>query len=540
MNGEKRSPAALIIGLILLAYALVLRSQNTSITPIGLVGIAEYLKTGRSIGTQISVGMWSGIIVTLIGIWNLAVPAMSSKFDKLVRAPMAGIGTIIGLAFITRYYMEPIFKIWGKKAEPALGFDMATIFGLNYILLGILLGIVWVNTIGIPDWMQAGVKTARLAMKMGVITLGAMYSITELKYLGGLSIVMVATFVMGTALFVLWLGKLAQAPRPLIGVLSAGLGVCGVSAAVAAAPVVKARGVDMAYSIGMLLLVGVVGLFIFPPVAKMVGMNELQFGAWAGTGILNSAQVAAAALIFDPHTIETLKVAEIFNITRILFLPFIVIVLAVWFAKGEEEAEKGKVNIGKVLIDKFPLFVLGFLIMFAFSSTGIFTPKGMELHGKNFYSFSLEEKKEVRTRDLKKIIGVPRDRRRDRSQGQGRAREAGRGPPDHQRRAGGPDPEGAGFHEREGPEDGIQGRRPAGPYEARDDGDDAGIHDVVLRLRAHRPRHADHLADPPPGGRQGCDDRRGDGHHQGNPLILRVLAVDQGKHLKEAPNMAER
>ncbi|MFA5810635.1 MAG: putative sulfate exporter family transporter, partial [Thermoleophilia bacterium] len=278
MNVEKRSPAALIIGLILLAYALILRGQNESLTPSGLVAIAEFLKTGKTIGTQISVGLWAGIIVTVIGIWNLAVPAMASKFDKLVRAPMAGVGTIIILSFFTRYYMEPIFKIWGKQAEPTLGFDMTSIFGLNYILLGILLGIVWVNTIGIPGWMEAGVKTSRLAMKMGVITLGAMYSITELKYLGGLSIVMVASFVMGTAIFVLWLGKLAQAPRPLIGVLSAGLGVCGVSAAVATAPVVKARGVDMAYSIGMLLLVGVVGLFVFPPVAKMVGMNELQFG----------------------------------------------------------------------------------------------------------------------------------------------------------------------------------------------------------------------------------------------------------------------
>lgn len=403
MTEEKRSPAALIIGLVLLVYALILKSQNAALAPEGLAAAADFLKTGRTLGTQISVGLWSGIIISAIGIWNLAMPAMASKFDKLVRAPMAGIGMIIILAYITRYYLEPIFKIWGKQAEPALGFDMASIFGLNYILLGIILGIVWVNSIGIPGWMQAGVKTARLAMKMGVITLGAMYSITELKYLGGLSIVMVAVFVMGTAIFVLWLGKLAQAPRPLIGVLSAGLGVCGVSAAVAAAPVVKARGVDMAYSIGMLLLVGVVGLFVFPPVAKMVGMNELQFGAWAGTGILNSAQVAAAALIFDPNTIETLKVAEIFNITRILFLPFIVILLAVWFAKGEEEAEKGSMNIGKVLVDKFPLFVLGFLVMFAFSSTGIFTPKGMELHGKNFYSFSLDEKKEVRTRDLKKI-----------------------------------------------------------------------------------------------------------------------------------------
>ncbi|WP_333655591.1 YeiH family protein, partial [Dissulfurispira sp.] len=349
------------------------------------------------------VGMWAGIIVSLFGIWNLVQPAMKSKFDKVVRAPMAGAGMMIILAYVCRFYLEPLFKIWGKAAEPALGFDFATIFGLNYILLGILLGIIWVNTIGIPGWMQAGVKTSRLAMKMGVITLGAMYSITELRYLGSLSVVLIATFVMGTVILVLWLGQMMKTPRPLTGVLSAGMGVCGVSAAVAAAPVVKARGIDMAYSIGMLLLVGVVGLFTFPPIARIVGMNELQFGAWAGTGILNSAQVAAAALIFDPNTIETLKVAEIFNITRILFLPFIVILLAVWFAKGEEGAEAGKISLGQILIQKFPIFVIGFILMFAFSSTGVFTPKNYELHGKHFYNFTLDEKKELRTRDLKKI-----------------------------------------------------------------------------------------------------------------------------------------
>ncbi len=403
MNGEKRSPAALIVGLILLVYALVLKRQDAAVIPGFLAELAATLKTNKTIDTQVAVGLWSGIIISIVGIWNLAVPAMTTKLDKLLRAPIAGVGAIILLCFATRFYMEPVFKLWGKAAEPALGWDFSSIFGLNYVLLGIILGIVWVNTIGIPAWMQPGVKTARLAMKVGVITLGAMYSITELKYLGTLSIVMVAAFVIGTVLLVLWLGQIFKTNRPLTGVLSAGMGVCGVSAAVAAAPVVKARGVDMAYSIGMLLLVGVVGLFIFPPVGKIVGMNELQFGAWAGTGILNSAQVAAAALIFDSKTIETLKVAEIFNITRILFLPFIVIILAVWFAKGEEDAEVGKVNIGRVLIDKFPIFVLGFLIMFAFSSTGVFTPKGFELHGKHYYNFKADEKKELRTRDLKKI-----------------------------------------------------------------------------------------------------------------------------------------
>lgn len=404
MNGEKKSPTALIVGLVLLIYAIVLKLHDAAAIPGFLSAIAAYLKTSKTIDTQVSVGIWGGAIISLFGIWNLIQPVMKSKFDKIVRAPMAGVGMMIILAYICRFYLEPIFRIWGKAAEPAIGFNFATIFGINYILLGIILGIIWVNTIGVPSWMQAGVKTARLSMKMGVITLGAMYSITELRYLGSLSIVMIATFVMGTVILVLWLGQLMKTPKPLTGVLSAGLGVCGVSAAVASAPVVKARGIDMAYSIGMLLLVGVVGLFTFPPIAKIVGFNELQFGAWAGTGILNSAQVAAAALIFDPHTIETLKVAEIFNITRILFLPFIVILLAVWFAKGEEQEEGAeKLNLTKILVQKFPLFVIGFILMFAFSSTGVFTPKGYELHGKHFYNFKKDEKKEVRTRDLKKI-----------------------------------------------------------------------------------------------------------------------------------------
>jgi len=99
-------------------------------------------------------------------------------------------------------------------------------------------------------------------------------------------------------------------------------------------------------------------------------MSPVQFGAWAGTGILNSAQVAAAALAFNAVDIETLKVAEIFNITRVLFLPVIVLVLATWF--GKETGQK--LSFKSVVIDKFPLFIIGFLILFGMSSFGLFSP----------------------------------------------------------------------------------------------------------------------------------------------------------------------
>ena len=126
----------------------------------------------------------------------------------------------------------------------------------------------------------------------------------------------------------------------------------------------------MAYTIGTILSFGIICMFVFPTIGKLAGMNPVQFGAWAGSGILNSAQVAAAALAFNAVDIKTLKVAEIFNITRVLFLPVIVLVLATWF--GKETGQK--LSFKTVVIDKFPIFILGFLILFGMSSAGLFSP----------------------------------------------------------------------------------------------------------------------------------------------------------------------
>jgi len=136
--------------------------------------------------------------------------------------------------------------------------------------------------------------------------------------------------------------------------------------------VVNAKAGEIAYTIGTILVWGVGCMFLFPTIGHLLGMGPVQFGAWAGTGILNSAQVAGAALAFQPNGIETLKVAEIFNITRVLILPIIVVWLAVWYVKREENAPD--VNVGRVVYEKFPIFVIGFLLMFALSSTGVFAP----------------------------------------------------------------------------------------------------------------------------------------------------------------------
>lgn len=337
-----------------------------------------------------------GGIATVVGLLILGFKPKEGNFDYYLSI-FPGMAYILLIAFVVRWGLDPMFGNWGKAAQPTLGWNFAGIFNLNYVVLGIVIGIIIVNVFKIPDWAANGVRTARFFLKTGVILLGALYSATELAQLGALSVVMIGIFVLGSVWMVLVMGKRMQAGNSMTGVLSAGMGVCGVSATVAASPVVNAKAGEIAYTIGTILVWGVGCMFLFPTVGHLLGMGPVQFGAWAGTGILNSAQVAGAALAFDPKGIETLKVAEIFNITRVLFLPIIVLWLAAWYVKHEEGAQQ--VNLGQVLVSKFPLFVLGFILMFLLSTFGAFTPAG-HYQGKYFSAEKVKDDALLKEKDV--------------------------------------------------------------------------------------------------------------------------------------------
>ena len=369
-----KHPALFIIGVIFFLTALL--------TGFGVLdGVIETIGAQKYVGEMVWLGYIFGVIGILVGLWHWFGSHEEGDLDYYL-STVAGAGFIMLVAMIIRWFVAPAVATLSKSMGPVMGAKyLHQVLGLNYVVLGILAGIIIVNTVGVPKWAQNGVRLSRLGLKTGVILLGTLYSLAELQQLGKLSVVLIGVFVLGSVGLVLLLGRMRGLPNNMTGVLSAGMGVCGVSATVAASPVVKARAVDIAYTIGTILLWGVGCMFLFPIIGNLLDMGYVQFGAWAGTGILNSAQVAGAALAYQPDGIETLKVAEIFNITRVLFLPIIVLWLALWFVRREDNGDQ--VNIGQVVWQKFPLFVLGFILMFALSSTGIFAP-AQHYKGKYF------------------------------------------------------------------------------------------------------------------------------------------------------------
>ncbi|GAB7024076.1 YeiH family protein [Salidesulfovibrio brasiliensis] len=380
-------PVWILSGLLLLYGALV---ASGALTPM-----LKALHVHKQVDLMEILGFtFGGIGILTAMLRSTRMNKPMTNLDTFVLETIPGILFIVMLAMGIRWIAEPIVVMMSKSLVPVLGFKIHKVLNLNYVVLGILVGIIITNSWGIPKFAASGVKTARFVLKMGVILLGARYSFAELAKLGMVSVWMIGFFVLGTVFFVLFLGKVFKQPKSMTGVLSAGMGVCGVSATVACAPVVKARCSEMAYTIGTILGFGILCMFAFPTIGKIVGMNATQFGAWAGTGILNSAQVAAACLAFNAVDIKTLKVGEIFNITRVLFLPIIVLVLASWYGKAAGQ----KLSFKEVVIDKFPIFIIGFLLLFAMSSFGLFSPPG---HYKGKYlDFSYNQRTEVTPEEL--------------------------------------------------------------------------------------------------------------------------------------------
>jgi uncharacterized membrane protein YadS len=306
----------------------------------------------------------------------------SPGFFRQLPSALPGLALIVITMVVIRLWIEPWMKgvvVFGDK-----GWLIQT-FHLNYILLGILCGLLYRNVIfggTMPDVFMNGFKMSRLMIKTGIIMLGSLYTFSAIVQLGSMAIFLIGGFVILTITMVLWLGKIFGLDRSMTGVLANALSICGVTAAVATSPGVEAKGSHVAYAIATILGFGIFTMFISPFIGHALNLTDLQYGAWIGTGILNSGQVLAAALAFNPNVAPgtAVSVAEIWNIMRVISIPFAVFAVTVWYWAGKDNADESgqKKGLGTLLVEKFPVFVIGFMTMVFLTSLGAFGEVGLK------------------------------------------------------------------------------------------------------------------------------------------------------------------
>jgi uncharacterized integral membrane protein (TIGR00698 family) len=229
---------------------------------------------------------------------------------------------------------------------------------IEYVLWAILIGLVISNTLSIPRIFQSGIATYEFWLKLGIVLLGARFVLSDVMKLGGISLGLVVIEITLSLALMTFLGRLFKLKPKLTSLLAIGSSVCGVSAIIAAKGAIDADDEDASFAMAAILALGALALFTFPVIAHGLHMNDVSYGLWAGLGVDNTAEATAAGALYSD---AAGKVAVLAKTARNAMIGFVVLAYAIYWA-NQGKAEK-VTNKAAFLWNKFPKFVLGFLLM---------------------------------------------------------------------------------------------------------------------------------------------------------------------------------
>ena len=239
---------------------------------------------------------------------------------------------------------------------------------IEYVLWAILIGLLIANTVGVPAFFRRGVATYEFWLKTGIVLLGARFILGDIGRLGGIALGLVFVEIVFSLAFMTWLGTRFNLAPKLVSLLSVGASVCGVSAIIATQGAIEADEEDSSYAIAAILALGAISLFLFPLIGHGLHLSDKAYGVWTGLAVDNTAETAAAGALYSD---AAGKVAVLTKTCRNALIGFVVLGYAIYWASKSQSA--GIRNKGAFLWQKFPKFVLGFLLISGLATIGFFT-----------------------------------------------------------------------------------------------------------------------------------------------------------------------
>ena len=260
---------------------------------------------------------------------------------------------------------EQSIAAYGKAHHVALP-------NFEYVLWAILFGLIISNTVGVPSIFRAGIATYEFWLKVGIVLLGVRFLLGDVLKLGAMSLLFVAIELAISIALMTWLGQRMRLTPKLTSLLAIGSAICGVSAIIAAKGAIEADDDEVSYAIAAILALGAFSLFAFPSIGHALGMSDNAFGLWVGLAVDNTAEATAAGAMYSD---TAAKFAVLAKTTRNAMIGFVVLAYAVYWARKQQTS--GIERKGAFVWQKFPKFVLGFLLVSALATAAFFTKAQM-------------------------------------------------------------------------------------------------------------------------------------------------------------------
>jgi uncharacterized integral membrane protein (TIGR00698 family) len=241
---------------------------------------------------------------------------------------------------------------------------------LEYPLTAVVIGLIAnfvLRATRLYETLRPAIRT-ELYLKVGLVLLGARIALGDLLATGAGGLIQALIMVGAVFFFTWWLAGRLKLPDTLRAVMASAVAICGVSAAIAAAGAVQAKKTEVSYIATLVILIALPLMVIMPPIASALGLNPAVAGAWFGGNIDTTAAVVGAGTIYGPKAQE---VAAVVKLTQNVLIGFVAFGLALYFAtvvnRDKNEPRPGP----RVIWERFPKFVIGFVLVSVLVSVGV-------------------------------------------------------------------------------------------------------------------------------------------------------------------------
>lgn len=212
--------------------------------------------------------------------------------------------------------------------------------------LGIFLSLV----AGSP-WPRQTASWSKRLLQLSVVGLGFGVGLAQVWEAGREAVLYTPLSIAATVAIGLFIGRLVGTSGKVSALVSFGTAICGGSAIAAMAPVLKADDDDIAVALATVFSLNALALILFPPLGRMAGLTEREFGLWAALAVHDTSSVVGAASAYGG---VSLAVGTTVKLAR-----------AVWIAPSALAASFFTQSKAKVGI---PLFIIGFIAAAAIGS----------------------------------------------------------------------------------------------------------------------------------------------------------------------------
>src|SRR5690606_16155157 len=240
-------------------------------------------------------------------------------------------------------------------------------YNLEAVIFALGIGLLISNTIKLPEWFKNALST-ELYVKIGLVLLGTTVLFNEILNAGTSGLVQALVVVISVWYFAFWLCKKLKIDKEMSLMLASAVSICGVSAAIATSGAIKGDSKKLSYVISLVLITAIPMMIFMPYLAEWMGLSQEVTGAWLGGSIdTTGAVVASGSLVGE----EALKISTIVKFSQNVLLGIAAFAISIYwtYAKSVDEETKREKPTLKIIWERFPKFVLGFVaasLLFSF------------------------------------------------------------------------------------------------------------------------------------------------------------------------------